>query len=127
MRGRLIAAGLALGYAGLIFFLSAQSSFPVPKGIWTADKLLHGIEYAILAFLIARAAVDPGEPKGSGAAVLAAIAASLYGVSDELHQSFVPGRSPDVYDALADAVGSGLGAAAFTFHRRRGWRVKRGT
>ena len=122
MRRRLIDVGLALGYAGLIFFLSSQSSFPVPKGIFTFDKVIHFVEYGVLAFLVARA-LRPWP----AAAVVAAILSSLYGLSDEFHQSFVPGRSSDGYDVVADVIGSALGAALFTFHSRRGLRVKRGT
>ena len=33
-----------------------------------------------------------------------------YGVTDEWHQSFVPGRTPELRDLLADAVGSTFGA-----------------
>jgi VanZ family protein len=44
-----------------------------------------------------------------GAAVLAG---SLYGVTDEWHQSFVPGRTPAADDLVADAVGSLAGALA---------------
>jgi VanZ family protein len=43
---------------------------------------------------------------------LAAIAlATMYGVSDEFHQSFVPGRSPDRFDVVADCVGATIGVA----------------
>lgn len=122
MRSRLIDVGLALGYAGLIFFLSSQSSFPVPRGIFSFDKVIHLVEYAVLALLVARA-LRPWPHAAFGAIVLA----TLYGVSDEFHQSFVPGRSSDPYDAIADGLGALLGAAAFTFHSRRGLRVKRGT
>jgi VanZ family protein len=41
---------------------------------------------------------------------LVALAVMLYGISDEFHQYFVPGRSVDVYDVLADALGGLLGA-----------------
>jgi VanZ family protein len=127
VRSRLIAVGLALGYAGLIFFLSSQSTIPIPRGIWSYDKLLHCIEYAVLAFLIARVAVDPQRTEVWTPAGIGALLSSLYGVSDEFHQSFVPGRSSDGYDVIADVVGSLLGALLFTFHRRHGLRVRRGT
>lgn len=128
MRSRLIDVGLALGYAGLIFFLSSQSTLPVPKGILGFDKVIHCVEYAVLAFLIARAlARGAGPNRGAIAAIVAALLSTTYGASDEFHQSFVPGRSSDGYDLVADAVGSLLGAAAFTFHRRSASRVKRGT
>jgi VanZ family protein len=45
-------------------------------------------------------------------AAAAVVLSTLYGVSDEWHQSFVPGRSPDVLDVAADAVGSTIGALA---------------
>jgi VanZ family protein len=53
-------------------------------------------------------------------------AGSLYGASDEIHQGFVPGRSPEVWDWVADTLGSIAGVLAyFRFHRRRA-RAERG-
>ena len=50
--------------------------------------------------------------------VLVIVIVSLFGVSDELHQYFVPNRSCDVYDALADAIGAVGGAfTAFVYFR----------
>jgi VanZ family protein len=126
VRSRLIDVALALGYAGLIFVLSAQSSFPVPKEIWTFDKILHGVEYGVFAFLVARAVRDRARLSLWPGAI-AVICAILYGVGDEVHQSFVPGRSSDLHDVVADSAGAALGAVAFTFHTRRGFRVRRGT
>jgi VanZ family protein len=51
---------------------------------------------------------------------LAVLLASLYGVSDEAHQAFVPGRSADAVDWLADTVGA-LAAVTLLYlrqHRR---------
>ena len=49
----------------------------------------------------------------AGASLLGAfVIAVLYGVSDEFHQSFVPGRTPDAADVLADAVGAALALTA---------------
>jgi len=96
-----------------IFALSAQSN-PLPEittRVW--DKLLHTIEYAGLAVLLARALLR--EEIGVGRAfVVAALAASLYGASDEYHQSFVPGRDATPRDWAADTVGGVIGALAFT-------------
>lgn len=45
----------------------------------------------------------------------------LYGVSDEWHQSFVPGRTPSAGDLAADGVGVLAGyASGHTFLTRRG-------
>ncbi len=45
----------------------------------------------------------------TGRAYLAVLLASLYGVSDEVHQAYVPGRSADLFDWVADTVGAGVG------------------
>lgn len=42
---------------------------------------------------------------------VAILLATLYGVTDEFHQLFVPGRSADRYDVLADCLGASLGVA----------------
>jgi len=49
----------------------------------------------------------------AGATLLGAFVITvLYGVSDEFHQSFVPGRTPDVADVAADAAGAALALTA---------------
>jgi VanZ family protein len=105
----------ALAYAALIFALSAQSH-PLdflPPELLLQDKLLHSLEYAALGALLVPGFRLAGlSPRG---ALLAAIAvASLYGASDEFHQSFVPGRSADVLDWVADTLGATVGAATAT-------------
>lgn len=87
-------------YMGLIFVLSAQpgSAVGLPPP-W--DKLAHTLEYALLGFLLSRAFSNPGA---------AFVIASLYGVSDEFHQSFVPGREASIGDWLADSLGAFAGA-----------------
>ncbi len=46
------------------------------------------------------------------AAATAVLLSVLYGAFDEVHQSFTPGRSPDVRDLFADGLGAALGVAA---------------
>lgn len=91
-------------YMGLIFL---SSSFPPPKGpppFPFDDKLAHLLAYGLLASLIylarenSRAMVHP--------IFIPFLIASLYGLFDEIHQYFVPGREADVFDALANAVGA---------------------
>jgi VanZ family protein len=96
----------AVSFAALIFFLSSQPQLPEPplafEGI---DKVLHAATYAVLAMLLRAGA---GTAKG---AWWWAVVAAVYGATDELHQSFVPGRSADLLDLLADTAGSCLGIA----------------
>jgi len=46
--------------------------------------------------------------------LLSIFASTAYGISDEIHQSFVPCRSADVMDVLADMVGSGMGVLGYS-------------
>jgi len=106
--------GPVFGYAGLIFYLSSQ---PHPEETLPSiikhfsDKVLHVIEYAILGALCYRAFHESQTEAWRKKAVLAAILlTSLYGVSDEVHQAFVPFRESSVLDWVADTVGATLGA-----------------
>ena len=95
-----------------IFYLSSQTD-PLPElttRVW--DKLLHTALYGGLAFLIGRALSGEGSSLAV-ASVLAFLATSLYGASDEWHQLFTPGRSSDVYDWLADTLGGAFGVASY--------------
>ena len=48
-----------------------------------------------------------------------------FGISDEIHQSFVPGRSPDLWDLVADSLGALLGAYLAPLLVRYPWRGRR--
>jgi VanZ family protein len=93
-----------------IFYVSSLPN-PVPGLVQTAgDKTLHALAYAGLAFLCGRAIGEEGAGWRS-TLLLAFVVAAVYGATDEWHQMYVPGRGPSVYDWLADAGGSGAGAA----------------
>jgi len=95
---------------GAIFFQSHQSgdSFSLPK-IVNIDKVLHGLVYAVLG-LTALLALSPQfrgcRPLLANVAVV--VFCLVYGISDELHQSFVPGRMVSAGDILADTVGGAM-------------------
>jgi VanZ family protein len=90
----------AFAWAAAIFSLSSRSTLPQTPGLLAWDKLQHALAYAVGGFLLARAA----GVRGRGP-LLAAALGVLYGGSDEVHQSFVPGRNSDVHDWYADAAG----------------------
>lgn len=110
-----------LSYAALIFALSAQSRpLPfLPEEVLAWSAALHLVEYAVLGWLVARA-LGRGHPSPARTFAGALVLASLYGASDEIHQAFVPNRSAEVADWVADTAGSALGAAAAAWLRRRG-------
>jgi len=98
---------LALAWAALIFAASSQpgSSVGLPPP-W--DKLAHLITYAVLAGLLRAGGLAPAP---------ALATAALYGLSDEWHQSFVPGRDASLADWAADVSGAVL--ALWLFHRKK--------
>ena len=106
-----------VGYAALIFFLSSLShpEIYVPSLLMKlGDKILHGIEYGVLGILTYRAFRYAGGAWSASHALLLAITASTtYGLTDEIHQLFVPLREADVWDLLTDAVGSSVAAWAW--------------
>ena len=90
----------------LIFVLSSISGLPsLPGGV--DDSVPHAVEYSVLAALLLRGLVGARWRRVTvWAACAAALLATLYGVTDELHQWFVPGRTAEVADLVADASGA---------------------
>lgn len=100
----------ALLWMGLIFFLSAQPDLPHAPEPWldvALKKVGHAVLYGVLARLYLYALGGP-RPASPRLRLLALLLAVLYGVSDEVHQAFVPGRTPSPWDVLIDGVGGGL-------------------
>lgn len=85
-------------------------------------KAAHLTEYAVLALLLARA-LRFGRRALPLPRLLARawLLATLYAVTDELHQRWIPSRTPKAGDVLIDSAGAlvGLGLLAL-FRRRRG-------
>lgn len=138
--GRLIGGWMpALLCGSVIFYLSAQPSSALPSPWFPhMDKLAHAAEYGVLAILLFRAWFwpkdmdhDPREkkfipllwaflwPRYKGltkiklfnAGLVILLVCSLYALSDEIHQMYVPGRAAAFPDWMADFLGSGLALA----------------
>ena len=93
-----------MAYCAGLFWLSAQSNLPQPPAIFAGeDKIIHAVLYGGLSFIVA---FGLRRSKRSYSTVfqfwMPILFAALYGISDEFHQYFVPRRSPDLYDLLAD-------------------------
>ena len=97
---------LVLLYALLIFTLSAIPQIAPSFGFKFEDKILHFIEYGVFSFLLFMAFFTSGkESLKKHVFLLSSLIGIAYAASDELHQKFVPGRSCDVFDFLADSLG----------------------
>ena len=94
-----------------IFILSAQSSLPTQSLFEGQDKLEHFLAYGLLGVLLSRS-LRPMKVETWQRIILIATLTTLYGISDEYHQSFVPGRDVSALDVLADSVGGFLAALA---------------
>jgi len=94
-----------------------QSHYPTPDSVPRLpffDKLLHIGGYGLLGLLFCLA-YRSRWPAASGRSLAraAVLSAALFGLSDEIHQSFVAFRTADAWDVLADASGAALGVGFY--------------
>ena len=110
--------GPVLLVMGLIFFFSSLPDPGGPPG-GISDKTAHVLIYAALGASLVRALAGGRITAMTLTRILfAAALGTLYGVSDEIHQHFVPPRIPDILDVAADAVGALVGAMLMTLLAR---------
>lgn len=108
----------AVGWAALIWWASSRPSGGATPSLafaaaWNAA---HFVAFSVLAALVWWA-VGRGA-RGRALAISAAVA--FYGVADEIHQLFVPGRCGSAWDVLTDASGALFATACL--ERLRGHR-----
>jgi VanZ family protein len=117
---RVIAWAAVLVWAGGIFYLSSIPSYSLTAPPFTlADKVVHFGLYLVLGALLCDALHRT--PLRRGVVVIGAIVlASLYGASDEWHQTFVFGRDASVGDWIADTLGAAAGVGLVRLVYRRG-------
>jgi len=108
----------ALLYMGLIFMLSSQSNLPAPYEFPESDKVFHVLAYAPLGFLMVYALSR--STSSANLIFFGAFLAFLYGLTDEIHQAFVPGRDASALDVMADGAGAMIGSSVFVWTRRNG-------
>ena len=97
-----------LVWMGLIFAFSAQPDLPQAPGPWLdtlVKKVSHALSYGLLAWLYGRA-LSRSTRTSAAVRVLSAGLAVAYALTDEYHQSFVPGRHGRWLDVAIDGVGA---------------------
>ncbi|MBI2009722.1 MAG: VanZ family protein [Candidatus Chisholmbacteria bacterium] len=101
--------GPSIIWAVLIFTLSSIPTLPKVEIIWwdyVLKKSAHMFEYAVLFFLLVRALTKTRLKKASPKIfLLAGLITILYAISDEWHQTFVPGRGGRLTDVGYDTMG----------------------
>ena len=111
---------LAVAWAGVIFYASTRPGSTIPGGFAVEG---HLSEYFVFGVVLA-AALGDWRPTVRLALIAIAIA-SLYGVSDEFHQHFTPGRTPDPADWALDTLGATAGTFALVWWAGRRDRRRR--
>ncbi len=99
---------LPLGWMALIWTLSAQPELLVLVSSQLRDMLAwvaHFSEFAALAAFLWLALRKSTGLSAQTRLAAAFFGAALFAVTDELHQAFVPGRTPDVRDLVVDLAG----------------------
>ena len=98
-----------LAYIAMIFTLSAQPNLHPPLHFQNSDKVIHMCEYGVLGLLLYRLVRAQGWARRRDVAALIVLGAGMaIGALDERFQFYIPGRSCDLFDWLADSLGVGL-------------------
>lgn len=105
-------------YCVLIYWLSGQSTLPAPSLFQHQDKVIHAGAYFVMAVFALRAFRNFCTTLPV-LIVVSLVFCSLFGISDEWHQSFVPGRTSDINDWLADTVGALLFLSMYYWYQLR--------
>lgn len=99
----------AIFITSVSWYLSDQPTIEHMPSFWNADKLVHLVCFGGLSFWAAFGC----RIRRPGQFWLPALLVSVYGVIDEFHQSFTPGRSTSFFDWMADTAGAVMGALVF--------------
>jgi VanZ family protein len=118
-KARKLSLLLACLWAGVIFYLSHQPGTLEQPLFPQQDKLLHLMAYAVLGFLGMGSVRATAHGYRPAQAWVVCLLVGLYGVTDEFHQHFIPGRMVDGFDVVADIAGGLLGTWLMYYLVRR--------
>lgn len=106
----------AIVWALIIMVLTLTPGEAVPDvSLFDYDKLGHGFIFFVLSFLLIKGTYENLQTtsRAGNAVLIGVVTSAFYGFLIEIIQSFIPGRSMDVYDAVANVIGSILGLSLF--------------
>lgn len=103
---------LLIIYHGLIFYLSSLPGKDVGNWLVFPDYIAHFIEYAGLGFLWFLFQEKKDNNRVSGKYFYPVLFSLIFGITDEIHQLYVPGRTFSGLDLLADGCGAVIGVLA---------------
>ena len=117
-RARVLCAALLCAWCAAIWTLSSKADPEdfVGVSIPLNDKVQHGLAYAAGGAI---AAVAFGAVRRMPPWVCAVLFCGAWGISDEVHQAFVPGRETSAADVAADVTGASVGALGAAAWLRR--------
>jgi hypothetical protein len=92
--------------ATMIIVASGRGELAAPQ-VAGGDKVTHFLMFGLLATLVVRNGFTPRH------AWIAVLLVSLFGATDEWHQSFTPGRRVELADWVADTLGAAVAVAAY--------------
>ncbi|MBS3157999.1 VanZ family protein [Candidatus Woesearchaeota archaeon] len=116
---------LVISYMSLIFYLSSIPSIDIVTKIPINDKILHAAEFFILAALLHMCFnIADNKMINKNRYFLAITITTIYAISDEFHQSFVPGRVADIFDLTADSIGASI-ILIFKFVNKKYFNISR--
>lgn len=102
-------------WAAFILLLTSIPGSDIPQvgflSFRGSDKLVHATMYAIFALLATHSLLRAGRPLRQ-VVVMVILGIALFAAMDEWHQQFIPGRSMDLFDWLADLSGATIGILA---------------
>ena len=110
----------------IVFNISSEQPELLENMTTIVRKCAHAFEYFVLGILLLNVIRQfwptMREKKWARYWYLAVVGASIYAVTDEVHQVFVPGRSCELRDIIIDTVAASVGVGMVML-LRRWWRV----
>jgi len=102
----------------VIFYFSSLSKVPNPLGFDPSGYIKHAIIYLILGLFLALGLTKSNIGTKKKIILLTLVIGFMYGMSDEFHQSLVPGRQASIFDLVADAIGALAGSTIYSYRKK---------